>query len=73
LLLGPCLLLLSFGMKTSAHRILQAALTDLNKRGLNNEFATKVREMQGQGGLLGAWTRVHEVACWYTTLTVPGV
>jgi hypothetical protein len=30
-------------MKTSAHRILQAALTDLNKRGLNNEFATKVR------------------------------
>ncbi|GFH10425.1 uncharacterized protein HaLaN_05735, partial [Haematococcus lacustris] len=29
-------------MKTSAHRILQASLTDLHKRGLNNEWATKV-------------------------------
>lgn len=31
----------SFGMKTSAWKILQAALTDLNKAGLNNEWATK--------------------------------
>ncbi len=31
----------SFGMKTSAWRVLQASLTDLHKRGLNNEFATK--------------------------------
>ncbi|GMH33280.1 hypothetical protein BSKO_01114 [Bryopsis sp. KO-2023] len=32
----------SFGMKTAASRILQAALTDLNKQGLNNEHKTKV-------------------------------
>eukprot|EP00775_Hariotina_reticulata_P006671 gene6671-6895_t len=32
----------SYGMKTSAYNMLAGALTDLNAKGLNNEFATKV-------------------------------
>ena len=31
----------SFGMKTSAYRILASALTDLNSKGLNDEFKSK--------------------------------
>lgn len=31
----------SFGMKTSAYRILALALTDLNTKGLNDEFKSK--------------------------------
>jgi hypothetical protein len=67
----------SFGMKTSAWRVLAAALTDLHKRGLNGEQATKtyvlnpksitMGQLYGQvrcGGESGACGRWHPaLAC----------
>ena len=45
----------SYGMKTSNWRVLAAALTDLNKRGLNNE--------QVGGGRAGRWARGRAGTC----------
>lgn len=43
----------SFGMKTSAYRILAAALTDLNKKGLMGEQKTKVYALNPKSVSMG--------------------
>eukprot|EP00879_Flechtneria_rotunda_P031237 GHRR01034104.1.p1 GENE.GHRR01034104.1~~GHRR01034104.1.p1 ORF type:complete len:531 (+),score=167.01 GHRR01034104.1:161-1594(+) len=43
----------SYGMKTAAYKMLAAALTELNAKGLNNEFATKTYVMNPKSVTMG--------------------